>query len=143
MAAHHFADNKRRGPAGEDCLECGARNVMSSPDNQPLGSTATDERRLHPRFMVQVQIELRQEASDIPIRAETADLSGGGCYVHVSQTLPPETDVQGKLWLDGSAVKFQGRIVTRHPQFGNGIIFLQFERDGEQVLRRYLDTVAV
>lgn len=123
-------------------LERRARNVMSSPDNQPLGSAAADERRLHPRFTAQVQIELRQEANDIPIRAETSDLSGGGCYVQVSQTLPPGTDVQGKLWLDGSAVKFQGRIVTRHPQFGNGIIFLQFDGDGERVLRSYLGALA-
>jgi hypothetical protein len=31
--------------------------------------------------------------------------------------------------------------VTRHPQFGNGIMFLEFEGGGERLLGRYLEAV--
>jgi hypothetical protein len=49
---------------------------------QPSVSTALEhDRRRYPRQTVQVQIELRQDDSDIPLRLETTDLSRGGCYV--------------------------------------------------------------
>jgi hypothetical protein len=45
------------------------------------------------------------------------------------------------LWLDSYSLVIHGRVVTRHPQFGNGIMFVEFEGDGEQLLKRYLDGV--
>ena len=121
---------------------------MDSSANQPVRSAVTgadtnNDRRSHPRFTVKVQLELRQEGDDIPIRTETADLSHGGCYVQLSLTLALGTNLRGRLWLDGAAVQFQGRVVTTHPQFGNGIIFLQLEGNGEQLLAGYLDAIVV
>ncbi|MGH9642209.1 MAG: PilZ domain-containing protein, partial [Terriglobales bacterium] len=101
------------------------------------------DRRAHTSFTVQVQIELREDGSDVPIRTETSDLSRGGCYVQLNLTLTLGTYVHGKLWLEGSAVPFRGRVVTCHPQFGNGIMFLEFEGNREQVLARYLEAVVI
>jgi len=110
--------------------------------NQPLPSaSAPADRRASPRFAVQVQIELHEAGSDVPIRTETSDLSRGGCYVQLNLTLTLGTYLHGKLWLDGSPVPFGGRVVTCHPQFGNGIMFLEFEGDGDQILARYLDAL--
>jgi hypothetical protein len=108
--------------------------VPAPPAGQP-------ERRANPRFTVQVQIELREEGQDIPIRAETSDLSRGGCYVQLNLTLTLGTYINGKFWLDDTPVVFRGRVVTCHPQFGNGIMFLQFEGNGEQALANYLKTI--
>ena len=117
---------------------------MNSSADQPVGSPVTDpDRRGHPRFTLNVQVELREEGRDIPIRTETADLSRGGCYVQLSLTLTVGTYVQGRLWLDGAAVQFRGRAVTAHPQFGNGIMFLEFEGTGEQLLASYLESIVV
>ena len=116
---------------------------MNSSADQPVGSTVTDaDRRSHPRLAVKAQLELRQEGDDIPIRTETADLSRGGCYVQLSLTLGLGTYVQGRLWLDGAPVQFRGRVVTSHPQFGNGIMFLDFEGTGKQLLGSFLDGMA-
>jgi len=115
---------------------------MSSLDKQPVGAVAPpQDRRRYPRYSVRVQIELRQEGSDVPLRIETADLSRGGCYVQLMMTLPLATLVTATLWIDDSPVRVRGRVVTRHPQFGNGILFLEFEGNGEQILARYLDTI--
>ena len=116
---------------------------MNSSANEPVGSSVTDhpDRRAHPRFTAKVQLELRQEGDDIPIRTETADLSRGGCYVQLSLTISLGTYVHGRLWLDGAPVQFRGRIVTTHPQFGNGIMFLEFEGNGEELLGSYLDAI--
>jgi hypothetical protein len=75
------------------------------------------------------------------MRLETTDLSRNGCYVQLLIPLSVGIRVQATLWLDGSPVVIRGRVVTRHPQFGNGIMFLEFEGDAEQKLTSYLDAV--
>jgi c-di-GMP-binding flagellar brake protein YcgR len=116
---------------------------MNLPSHQRSEAAASPvERRRFPRYSVQVQIELHQEGSDVPLRMETTDLSGGGCYIQLMMTLSVGTYVNATLWLDDSPVRVRGRVVTRHPQFGNGIMFLEFQGNGEQVLARYLDTIA-
>lgn len=116
-------------------------SLTANPHVTPL--EAHSERRANPRFTVQVQIELHEGASNVPIRTETSDLSRGGCYVQLNSTLTPGNYVSGKLWLDDAPVLFRGRVVTCHPQFGNGIMFLEFEANGEHVLNRYLDMIQV
>lgn len=101
----------------------------------------TNERRRSPRHTVQVQIEVHEEGCDVPIRAETTDLSRGGCYVELLIPLSLGVRVHATLWLAGYPVVVHGRIATRHPQFGNGILFVEFEGQGEVVLNRYLDGV--
>ncbi|MGA9640181.1 MAG: PilZ domain-containing protein [Terriglobales bacterium] len=117
---------------------------MSLSADQPVRSTPIQpERRSSPRYTVQVPIELHRDGTDFPLRTETTDLSRGGCYVQLSQTLTPGAYAHGRLWLDDSPVDFRGRVVTRHPQFGNGIMFLEFEKDGEQLLERYIEAIAI
>jgi len=115
---------------------------MNSLDQQfPSPVLAPPDRRRDPRHSLQVQIELRQESSDVPMRMCTTDLSRGGCYVELMLPLPIGTDVTAKLWLTDCPVRMRGRVVTLHPQFGNGIKFLEFEDDGKKVLAQYLDAI--
>lgn len=115
---------------------------MNSPNAQPSTPAETEhDRRHHPRYTVQVQIELHQEGCEVPMRLETTDLSRGGCYVQLMIPLSVGIRLQATLWLDGYPVVVRGLVVTRHPQFGNGIMFLDFEGQGEQLLYRYLDAI--
>jgi PilZ domain len=117
---------------------------MSFAEKQPLSTPPVPaDRRSYPRYSVQVQIELREETSDVPLRLQTTDLSRGGCYIQLIMTLPLGTLVRATLWLGEAPVRIRGRVVTRHPQFGNGIMFLEFEGDGAQVLANYLDAIEV
>jgi hypothetical protein len=97
------------------------------------------ELRRNPRYTVHVQIEIRPEGSDIPVRLETTDLSRGGCYVEVMIPFPLSMRLDATLWLDGKAVIVSGVVVTRHPQYGNGIMFVKFREPGEQILTQYLE----
>ena len=101
------------------------------------------DRRAYPRLELQVQIELREEGSDVPLRLQTTDLSKGGCYVQMMMTLAVGTWVRATLWLDDSPVRVRARVVTSHPQFGNGLMFTEFEGSGKQLLERYLDAMSV
>jgi hypothetical protein len=112
---------------------------MSQPDKQPPDpAVAQDERRVHPRHSVQVQLELKQEGSDVPMRLTTSDLSRNGCYVEMIAPLSVGIRVQATLWLGEERVRVRGCVVTRHPQYGNGIMFLVFEDNGQQILRTFL-----
>jgi len=115
---------------------------MKMPDAQPSTSLALDhDRRRYPRYTVQVQIALHLDGDDVPMRLETTDLSRGGCYVQLLMALPLAAQVHATLWLDDVPINIRGRVVTRHPQYGNGIMFLDFEGEGEQLLKRYLEAI--
>jgi hypothetical protein len=115
---------------------------MYWPELQPsTADAAQPDRRRFPRYTVQVQIEIHEENNDVPMRLETTDLSRGGCYVELLMPLPIGANVRATLWLTGCPIVVRGRVVTRHPQFGNGIMFLEFEADGEKLLHHYLDTI--
>ena len=115
---------------------------MNSPDAQPSPPAVTElDRRLHPRYTFQVQIEIRQEGIDVPMRLETTDISRGGCYIQLLIPLAVGIRLHATVWLDGYPIVIGGLVVTRHPQFGNGIMFVEFEGQGEQLLHRYLDAI--
>jgi hypothetical protein len=114
---------------------------MDYPDAQPAATAIEHERRRYPRCSVHVQVEIHLEDSDIPLRLETTDLSRGGCYIQLMMTLSIDTLVRIKLWLDGQPIILHGRVVTCHPQFGNGIMFIDFEGQAEQLLLGYLAAV--
>jgi len=99
------------------------------------------DRRLHPRYTVQVQIEILREDRDLPIRCETTDLSRGGCYIRLAVPLPVGIRLHATLRLDDYPLFIRGLVVTRHPDFGNGIMFVDFEGPGEALLKRYLDAI--
>ena len=115
---------------------------MDLPNAQPATvALAESDRRFHRRYTVQVQIELRQEGSDVPIRLATTDLSRGGCYIELMMPLSIGTHIQATLWLGGHPIVIQGRVVTCHPQYGNGMMFEKFEGQAEQLLHEYLDAI--
>lgn len=97
------------------------------------------ERRRHPRVQIPVQIEIRPAGMDVPMRLETTDLSLGGCYVEMALTLDVGAKLDIVLWLDGQKVSTRGVVVTRHPQFGNGIEFVGMFSDSERRLRYFLE----
>jgi hypothetical protein len=115
---------------------------MNSPNAQAAAAALTErDRRFHRRYTVQVQIELRQEGNDVPMRLATTDLSRGGCYIELIMPLPIGTHIQATLWLNDHPILIQGRVVTCHPQYGNGMMFEKFEGQAEQLLHQYLDSI--
>lgn len=116
---------------------------MNEPEGQRTASgQAAKERRLYPRYTVEVQIEIHIEGTTVPMRLETTDLSRGGCYIQLMMPLAVGLQVQATLWLDGCPVVIRGRVATCHPNFGNGIMFVEFEGEARELLGRYLDAAA-
>jgi hypothetical protein len=81
---------------------------MDSPNLQPPTVALTEcDRRLHPRYTVQVQIELRLEGNDVPMRLATTDLSRAGCYIELMIPSP-------------SALTFKHALARRAPDRHTG-----------------------
>jgi c-di-GMP-binding flagellar brake protein YcgR len=97
------------------------------------------ERRQFQRLHLAVQAELRVQGNEIPIRVETADISGGGCYVEMAVTLEVGTELNIVMWLGHEKLAITGRVVTRHPLFGNGVEFSSLTQDIRQRLRLFLE----
>ncbi len=116
--------------------------MKSDLRDAPVATSAVlvDNRRF-PRYSVQVPVEVQREDDPVSLRLETIDLSRGGCYVRPGITLPVGIIVQCTLCLDDYPIVIRGRVVTRHPEFGNGIMFVDFEGQAEPLLNRYLDGI--
>jgi c-di-GMP-binding flagellar brake protein YcgR len=97
------------------------------------------ERRQYSRIRVAVQIELRPDGTNVPMRLETSDVSLGGCYVEMALTLDVGKRLGIVIWLDQQKVTMRGVVVTCHPQFGNGISFLSVSPENEAQLSSFLD----
>ena len=80
------------------------------------------------------------EGSDVPMRLQTTDISRNGCYIETRMPCSVGTKIEAKFWLGETRIQVRGRIVTSHPQYGNGIMFLSFDGDGEPRLREFLES---
>ncbi len=96
------------------------------------------ERRKYPRVKVAIPIEFKAEGATVASHAETADLSLVGCYVEMSFTLPVRTKLELFLWVEDERLAAKGNVVTHHPQFGNGIEFLEMSGEDRAKLASFL-----
>ena len=111
---------------------------MQTVSVEQSSSLQTGERRQWPRIKVPVQAELHLSGKSFPIRVKTTDLSMGGCYVEMMFTLEIGTPLYIMLWIGEFRLRTQGKVVTRHPQFGNGIQFESMSPADEVRLQEYL-----
>lgn len=107
--------------------------MTDQPQDSPHG-----ERRRFPRAKVAIPIEFKPESAAVASHAETADLSLSGCYVEMSFTLPVGTKLELVLWVEEHRLPTKGIVVTHHPQFGNGIEFLDISQEDQNKLAHYL-----
>jgi hypothetical protein len=87
-----------------------------------------------------VQNELTISDQDSPMRAETSDLSLGGCYIKTPFTMLVGTRVEVSLRLGDEKVLLAGIVVTCYPNIGNGIQFLSMPQSDRDRVRTFLES---
>jgi hypothetical protein len=100
--------------------------------------TPHEERRRSARAKIGIPIEFKPEGASVASRAETADLSLVGCYLEMSFTLPVGTKLDLVLWIEGKQLATKGIVVTHHPQFGNGIEYVNMSQEDRDKLAHFL-----
>ena len=104
-------------------------------------ATRTPEQRRYPRVKAALQVELRMEGTTAPIRVQTTDISAGGFYVEMSITLEVGAILDVALWLPTEKIMTKARVVTRHPQFGNGYQFIKLPTEDESRISHYIESL--
>ena len=94
--------------------------------------------RQHPRFKAALPIELRPIGAVAPLRAQTADISLGGCYVEMASAQEVSTAVEITIWVGQAKICAMGQVVSKHPSFGNGLKFTQMTNENRARLNDYL-----
>ena len=103
------------------------------------GTSKARERR-YPRVKVSVPAEARHVMENYPRRGQTANLSEGGCYLEMVQTLEPPTCVDVVLWLNDQKIQARAEVVTRNAHLGNGIRFIRISEMDKQKLREFVES---
>jgi c-di-GMP-binding flagellar brake protein YcgR len=98
----------------------------------------SNERRKHARIKVSVPVQILTDASDIPIRGATADLSLSGCYIETICPFPIGTNLDLQLSID-AILLIAATVVTCDPQVGNGIRFIRMLPEDREALAVFLE----
>lgn len=96
--------------------------------------------RKYQRVKVALAAETRHPMENFPRRGQTANLSEGGCYIEMIQTIEPPTGVEVTLWLGEEKIQARAEVVSRHAHLGNGIRFVRMLEADKQKLRAFLET---
>jgi c-di-GMP-binding flagellar brake protein YcgR len=91
------------------------------------------------KVAVEVRLELQKQST--PLRAQTSDISLGGCYIEMMFTLEVGTRVKLTLFLSDGKANVDGVVVSRHMQVGNGIQFTAMGAEDNARLRHFLSLV--
>lgn len=94
-----------------------------TPTEPNSPSESPKERRQHVRIKAAVEVELLLEKQTTPLRAKTADLSLGGCYLDMMFTFEVGTKLKLVVWTQDVKLTIDSVVVTRDLQVGNGIKF--------------------
>jgi c-di-GMP-binding flagellar brake protein YcgR len=103
------------------------------------GASRARERR-YPRVKVSIPAEARHVMESFPRRGQTTNLSEGGCYIEMVQTLEPPTCVDVVLWLNDEKIQARAEVVTRNAHLGNGIRFLRISDADKLKLRTFVES---
>jgi hypothetical protein len=105
-------------------------------------AAASENKRRFMRRHCTVPIELRTHETPFPLFCEATDISFGGCYVRLINSLRLDVDVDIVLCLDGVKLSFRGTVRTADTSVGNGIEFTGINEEQRSLLIAYLDVIS-
>jgi len=105
------------------------------------GSGGLHDRRVHPRLKSVNSVELYPSGQTAPIRARTADISLGGCFVEMPNPLEKGMSVRIALWIRETKIWAQARVVFSTPGYGIGLQFTAMSDLERTELRQFLDSI--
>lgn len=99
------------------------------------------DRRRHLRLKSLNSVEVYPNDQKAPIRARTADLSMGGCFVEMSTPLSVGTPIKLGLWVKETKLWIKGKTVSIAPGFGNGVAFEEMPEADQTHLKQFLASI--
>ena len=95
------------------------------------------ERRRYPRIRAKIPIEL-QCSGTAPMRTATDEISLCGCYIETMFTLDVGSKLHLVFSLTQDKIEANAIVVTKYPQVGNGIDFVEVSPEDRLKLSEYI-----
>ena len=95
------------------------------------------ERRRYPRVKAKLPVELRCTAM-APMRTATDEISLCGCYIETMFTMEVGTKLHLAFSCNENKIEADGIVVTKYPQVGNGIDFINVAPQDRLTLSQYI-----
>jgi len=92
------------------------------------------EKRKHPRFKCEGNLELKTDGSTIRTWATFTDISTAGCYIEMMTTFPVDTKMELQLGMNGFLVKGTAIVRATYPFLGMGIEFTSLSQNAREQL---------
>jgi hypothetical protein len=113
----------------------------------PLPGPAVDgtprdvhDRRAFPRVKCGNSVEVYTSQDSTPIRARAGDMSLGGCFIEMPNTLPKGSTIRIALWVKDTKLWARGKVVHSTPGYGIGVQFTEISEPEKVQLKRFLDS---
>jgi hypothetical protein len=99
--------------------------------------TAHDRRR-YPRVKAEIPVELLPTGTEIPLLVAIDEISLCGCYVPAMFTMEVGTTLDLTLSLPDRRIRASAVVVTKFPNLGNGIDFIDMDPQDRLILHEYI-----
>ena len=96
------------------------------------------DRRSAPRYRFIAEAEIIETFSDSRLKAQTSDLSIGGCFLDMLNPSPKGTEIRVTISHAGTAFTALGRVVFCVPSLGMGVAFTNVDGNQVAVLQKWL-----
>ncbi len=93
-----------------------------------------EEKRRHPRFKCEGNLELKTDGSTIRTWATFTDISTAGCYIEMMTTFPVGTRMDLQLGMNGFLVNGAAIVRATYPFLGMGIEFTNLSQNSQEQL---------
>jgi c-di-GMP-binding flagellar brake protein YcgR len=125
----------RAAELGQETSQILSEDFLSNP---PDAGARFSERRQNPRYALIATAEITDPIGKIKLSGRTSEVSAGGCYVDVLNTLPSGTVIQIRIQRDQGAFESWGRVKYVHESIGMGVMFFQIAPEQKEVLREWI-----
>ena len=96
-------------------------------------------RRRFYRHKISFPLEMKDERVNTPMRVNSTDVSGNGCYVETIYPLPTGTTLKTEFWIDSEKITTSAVVRASDPGVGMGIEFIGLPDETKERVQTYLD----
>lgn len=98
----------------------------------------TQEKRQAPRYPLIASAEVTDLQTETRLSARTSDLSLGGCYLDMPNSLPAGTEISLRILRNGTTFTASAVVVYCQANMGMGIKFTSVQSGQYEILKKWL-----
>ena len=98
----------------------------------------SSDRRRAPRYQFIARAEMTELASRTKFKAQTGDLSMGGCFIDMMNPLPQDAWIRLTIFHEHRRFVALGKVVFVFPRLGMGVAFAELEPPYQVILEGWL-----